>query len=144
VTDRPRALIILVAVFLLGGVVGGSGSYFWFKNSAKSREPSFVRDGPQGRGQGRQRLPELLQLTSEQEARFKEVMAESRRRLGELQNEQRPKIDAIRDETNRKFLEILNDEQRKKFESFLKQMPDRRERSPRGREPEMPPPPRQR
>jgi DNA anti-recombination protein RmuC len=141
VTDRPRALIILVAVFLLGGIVGASGAYFWLKNSANHREPAFVRDGPQVRGQGRQRLPELLQLTSEQEARFREIMTESRKRLGEVQKEQRPKIDAIRDETNRKFLEILNDEQRKKFEKFLKQAQERMERMPRGRQNEPVPPP---
>ena len=141
-TDRPRALFILVAVFLLGGIVGAAGSYFWLKNSAVSRQPGFARNSPQGgRNQGRQKMPDLLQLTPEQESRFREIMAESRRKLGELQKEQRPKIDAIRNETNRQFLEILSEEQRKRFESFLKQMGNRRERPPRGLQPELPPPP---
>jgi Spy/CpxP family protein refolding chaperone len=141
VTDRPRALVILVAVFLLGAVIGASGSYFWLKNSENRREPSFGRIPLPSRGQGRQRLPDFLQLTPEQETQFKEIMAESRRRLGELQKEQRPKVDAIRDETNRRFLEILNNEQRKKFELFLKQVQGFRQRPPRGREGELPPPP---
>jgi len=141
VTDRPRALIILIAVFLLGGIAGGAASYFWLKNYLDSRAPAFSRNVPQPRGQGRQMMSELLQLTPEQEARYREIMEESRRKFGELQKEQMPKINAIRIETNRKFSEILNDEQRKKFESFVKEWEGRRERMPRGRQPDLPPPP---
>ena len=29
--DRPRALAVLIAVFLLGCLAGSAGSYFWLK-----------------------------------------------------------------------------------------------------------------
>ncbi len=134
-TDRPRALIILVAVFLLGCITGAGGSYFWLKKSTIPAMPQ-MGNAPSGHGQGRQRMPELFQLSPEQEARFREIMAESRRKLAELQNEQRPKIESIRSETDRKLHDILNEEQRKKFDSYLKEMQNRRGREPRGRGPE--------
>lgn len=137
-TDRPRALIILIAVFLLGCITGTIGAYIWSKKSLDFRAP-MMGSGPQVRGQGRQRMTDLLKLTPEQESRFREIMAESRRKLGELQKEQIPKIEAIRIETNRKFSETLNEEQRKKFEAFLKQWQDRGDRPPRGRDSELPP-----
>jgi Spy/CpxP family protein refolding chaperone len=84
-------------------------------------------------------LPELLQLTPDQEARFRATMAESRKQLDALRSEQAPKIEAIRSETNRKLSSILNEEQRKKFAAFLKEMENRRRRSPRGRGLETPP-----
>ncbi len=134
-TDRPRALIILVAIFLLGCVIGAAGTYFWQGKSTIRAVPQ-MRNAPSGHGQGRQRMPELFQLSPEQEARFREIMAESRRKLADLQNEQRPKIEAIRSETDRKLHDILNEQQRKQFDSYLKGMQNRGERDPRGRKPE--------
>ncbi len=138
-TDRPRALIVLIAVFLLGCLSGILGGYFWSKRSAE-QPPPMMRNGREARGgQGRQRMTDLLGLTPEQERRFRDIMEESRRKLMDLQKEQMPKVEAIRNETNRRFLEVLSEEQRKKFEAFLKEWQARRERGPRG--PELPPPP---
>jgi Spy/CpxP family protein refolding chaperone len=106
-------------------------------------------EGPPGL-QGRQRWQELLrslQLTPEQDARFKEIMMESWKEMEQLRKqgeplwkqldamrlEQSPKLDAIRTATNRRVTEILNPEQRRKFEEFLKEA-DLRRRPPRGRE----------
>jgi uncharacterized membrane protein len=138
VTDRPRALVILIAVFLLGGIIGATGSYIWLKKSMSSPAP-MMGNIPQARSQGRPRMPEFLKLTPEQETQFREIMAESRRKLGELQKEQAPKVEAVRTETNQRFSEILNEEQRKKFEAFQKEMQNRRERAPRVRESGPPP-----
>jgi DNA anti-recombination protein RmuC len=77
-------------------------------------------------------MTELLQLTSEQETRFRQIMAESRKQLSQLQHEQAPKIEAIRAETNRKLTAILNAEQQEKFESFVKEI--RRRHLPGGRQ----------
>ena len=132
-TDRPRALVIIIAVFILGSLAGAIGSYFWLKKSVSYPAP-MMRNIPQGRGSGRSRMSEMFGLTPEQEARFREIMAESRRKLSELQREQAPKLEAIRTETNREFAKILNEEQRKKFEAFLSESQNRRDRMPRGRD----------
>ncbi len=136
--DRPRALIVLIAVFLLGCLSGILGSYLWSRRYPEASLP-IARDIRQPRDQGRQRMSDLLGLTPEQERRFREIMEESRRKLMELQKEQMPKVEAIRNETNREFSEVLNEEQRRKFEAFLEEWQKRRGRGPRG--PESPPPP---
>lgn len=139
-TDRPRALAVLIAVFLLGCILGSAGSYLWLRNPVgpPTRAIRNLPPGPGGPG-GHQRFSELLQLTPEQESRFREIMAESRRQLDALRTEQVPKLEAIRAETNRKLMSVLNEEQKKKFAAFLKEMGDRGERRPprggRGMEP---------
>jgi len=140
VTDRPRALAVLIAVLLVGCIIGSAGSFIWTKRPfgpfnqdrgyAESRNRPPGPGGP-GPGQGRRRLTELLQLTPDQEKQFREIMAKSRKQLSDLQVEQMPKIEAIRIDTNRRLTAILNPEQRKKFETFVQEMESRRIRIPR-------------
>ena len=154
-TDRPRALAVLLAVFLVGCLAGASGSYYYLKHNADAQSHRR-QEGPPG-FQGRQRWLDLLrslQLTPDQDARFKEIMMESwkqmdplrkqgdplRKQLDAMRAEQMPKIEAIRAETNQKISAILNPEQRKKFDAFLKEAEDMGKRMPRGREFEPPPP----
>jgi Spy/CpxP family protein refolding chaperone len=143
VTDRPRALAVLITVFLLGCLLGFAGSYYWFgktvEHGAAGREnsPPRIQEPP--------RLSELLKLTPEQDQRFHEIMAEAREQLDALRFEQDemrealrakqgPKIERIWAETNHKFSAILDEEQKKKFEDFLKDMEAMRKRQPsRGR-----------
>jgi uncharacterized membrane protein len=133
VTDRPRALAVLIAVFLVGCIIGSAGSFIWMKRPFGPFNQE-IRNGSPGPGQERRRMADLLQLTPEQQTRFREIMAESRRQLFQLQLEQSPKIQTIRNETNRRLLSILNEEQQKKFEGFVKEMENRRGRVPGGRQ----------
>jgi Spy/CpxP family protein refolding chaperone len=131
-TDRPRALAVLISVFLLGCILGAIGANLWSKKNLASPRAGMT-NALSGHGQEQQRLQEILKLTPDQEARFREIMAESRMQLEGLRAEQAPKIEAIRGETNRKLESILNEEQRKKFKDFLAEMGKRRERNTRTR-----------
>ena len=137
-TNRPRALAVLIAVFLVGCIIGSAVSFVWMKRpfGPLNQDSGYTefRNRPPGPGQGRRRMTEFLQLTPDQEKRFREIMAESRKQLSELQVEQAPKIEAIRIETNRKLTAILNPEQQKKFETFVKETESRRRRVPGGRQ----------
>jgi Spy/CpxP family protein refolding chaperone len=150
VTNRPRALAVLLAVFLVGGIAGAAGSYYWLRRDMRTQQNHRRDPGPPGL-QGRQKWQQLLyslQLTPEQDARFKEIMMESWKQMEELRKEaepirrqmsalmeaQEPKITAIRTETNRRFSAILNPEQREKFEAFLKEAESMGRRPPRGRD----------
>jgi hypothetical protein len=137
VNDRPRALAVLIAVFLLGGILGSAGTYFWLRKHPGLQIEAQRTNAPSA--PGRARRPDLLQLTPDQQARFGEIMTESRKQLDALRIEQIPKIEAIRSETNRRLSSILNEEQRKKFDAFLKEMESRRTRPSRGRRFERPP-----
>ena len=141
-TDRPRALAVLIAVFLLGGIAGSGGMYFGQRhlhNSDKRANQAF----PPGPQQGRQRMKEQLQLTSAQETQFGKIMAESRKQMDVVRaqdqpkiekifSEQQPKIEAIVTETNKKLMAVLNPEQQQKFEALWKEMNARRRHSPYG------------
>lgn len=154
-TNRPRALAVLLAVFLAGGIAGAAGSYYWLRQNSMAQN-HHREEGPPG-FQGRQRWQDFLrslELTPEQDARFKEIMMESwkqmeqlrkqadplRQQLNAMMSEQMPKLESIRAETNRKFADILNPEQRQKFESFLKEAGSMGRRPPRGRDFGPPPP----
>jgi len=141
-TDRPRALAVLVAVFLLGGIVGSGGMYFW-QQRTRSQDRRIGQGGPPGPQQGRQRMKELLQLTSDQQEQFGKIMADSRKQMDEVRiqdqpkiekifSEQQPKIEAIFSETNKKLMAVLNPDQQKKFEALRKEMNSRRRHSPFG------------
>ena len=148
-TNRPRALAVLIAVFLVGCIAGAAGSYYWIKQNTQVQSHRR-EEGPLG-FQGRQRWQDLLrslQLTPEQDARFKEIMTDSwkqmeqlrkqseplRRQMNTMMDEQIPKVEAIRAETNRKFAAILSPEQKKKFDVFLKEAESMKRHPPRGRD----------
>lgn len=139
-TDRPRALAVLIAVFLLGGIIGSGGTYWWTKKYQAAGTVQNRRPGPRPE---RPRWREVLQLTPEQAEQFEKIMAESRKQMQSVRAEQEPKIqrlfseqgprlDAIIAETNKKLMAMLDKDQQKKFESLLKEMNSRRGRLPRG------------
>ena len=149
--DRPRALAVLIAVFLLGCLVGSSGSYFWFKKSQDldRRPPDFrdnaMKNGPLPRPE-RPNFAAILGLTTEQDARFKEIVAEYRKKVTEFRKqtdrfhfEQDEKIRANLSEMNRELTAILSEEQKKKFAAWQKEFENTRRPSPRRRD--FPPPP---
>jgi hypothetical protein len=130
VKDRVLASIVLIAVFILGCLLGAAGSYFGIKKYTKHQ--TATRDYGPPPPHGRPQLFELLEMTKEQTVRFGEIMKESRRHLDALQMEQRPKIEAVLEETNRKIASILNEKQQKKYQEFLKDLRRWRSREPRG------------
>ncbi len=124
-SDRSRALAVLVAVFLLGCVVGAGGFSIWSARSSLADRSGRV--GPLARRDPQKKLAEVLKLTAEQEVKFREIMAESRQQIEAVRKENAPKMEAIRSEMDKKLMAILNDDQKSKFEAFRKEMEQRRE-----------------
>jgi uncharacterized membrane protein len=122
-TERRRALITLLAVFLFGTLTGGGAVYVWMEK-VQASAPAFgdLREfGPLA-------LPQRLQLTPEQEIRFKEIMKESRDQFDAARAEGAPRFRELREEMHRKIFSMLNQEQRRQFETFVKEMESRRNR----------------
>jgi len=150
VKDRPRALIVLIVVFLLGCLAGSAGSYYWFKKSIEAgRRSSDFREGAVKDGSRPRPEPpnfkQILDLTPEQDARLKEIVAESRKQMAEFRkqtdafhSEQDNKIKTVISEMTGKINAILNEEQKKKFAAWQKDFENKRRPSRRR---DFPPPP---
>jgi hypothetical protein len=130
VKDRVRALIVLFTVFVFGCFLGATGSYFWFAKYSKSPIARWENGPPPPHG--RPRLPELLEMTRDQEVKFEEIIKESRRQLDALQMDQRPKIEAVLEATNQKISSILDEKQRIKYHASLQDLKKWRSREPHG------------
>ncbi len=135
-SNRARALTVLIALFLFGGAVGAGSVYMWARKALRERSPRAEQSGHRPL-----MLSVRLKMTPDQEKRFREILAESRKQLDEVRAESAPRVFAIRAEMNRKIAAILNDEQKKEFEAIQKEMESSRGgRGGRGRRPEWGPP----
>jgi hypothetical protein len=147
-TDRPRALVVLISIFLAGCIIGAAAFFIWVKaqpesfpfsqNARNFRMPPGPRRG--GRGNP---WTEMLNLKPEQEKSVNQIMQESNHQLDALQREYEPKYEAVNaelepkiraifDDRHRKIVTILDEDQKKKFEDFLKRFEERRNRVPGG------------
>jgi hypothetical protein len=150
VKDRPRAIAVLIAVFLIGCLAGAAGSYFWVKRSASlnRRLPDFrggaMREASMPRPEP-PRFKEILGLTPDQDASFQKIIGETRNQMAETRKQmdafhfqQDAKIRVLISDMNGKLNSVLNEEQKKKFAAWQKDFESKR-RPPRRRD--FPPPP---
>jgi len=132
--DRPRALAVLVAVFLVGIVLGAAGSYYWFK-PAEDTARTFrdMRPTPSPPKElVRPPYPEL-NLTPEQAEKHAEIYAEARGKLRDIDTKNRQQMweqmkvqmanlekqeDAVWDEAYPKLIAVLDEEQKVEFDKF--------------------------
>jgi hypothetical protein len=122
-SDRLRALTVLVAVFLLGCMVGATCFLVWGGKVVAARGS---RGEPFSRGDRPMRLVERLQLSPDQEAVVRTILAESRKQMDAVRAESTPRTAVIRADMDKKISAVLNDEQKKKFDEFRKEMESRR------------------
>jgi hypothetical protein len=144
--DRPRALAVLVAVFLVGILIGAAGSYLWFKPEADTPRAFDRRTPPTPSSPGGP-SPEIpdFNLTSEQEKKLKIIWKETGEKLRSLMHEQREfmvdgdkKREEIIDENDRRVRAELNEEQKAIFDPWIEELRKQRQRSPRRMGPEPP------
>lgn len=134
--NRPRALAVLIAVFLIGIMIGVAGSYLWLKPSSEVSR-SFEGKRPPPPRDPWPDLPEF-NLTSEQEEKLKPIWKETREKLEALEREMHKKLvegekkrQEIMAENDRRVRAILNEEQKGKFDPWIEQVRKWRERSSR-------------
>jgi Spy/CpxP family protein refolding chaperone len=115
--NRTQALAVLIAVFLVGCVLGIAGLRFWERSSQGEGGLLF----PWREQDRANRLVGLLQLTPEQNAQLNAILQDTRRQIDASRLETERNMDAIRAQANAKIEAILNDEQKKKFAQYLKE-----------------------
>ncbi len=114
---RPsaKAIGLLVAVFVLGGVVGSLGTYLGTHDHEIHRRQGFVET-----------LDRQLQLTPAQLKQVKAIFAEGHQRWKAIydksQEQARPQYDALHAEMRSRILAILTPAQQAEFKSFLQHL----------------------
>jgi len=146
--DRPRALAVLVAIFLIGIIIGTAGSYFWLKPSTSDTTPLSTPGSslpPNGAVRPKPPASPELNLTSEQEKQLKEIWSDTREKMQELGREQQgqmAELDKKRNEIwaehDSKIRSVLDEDQEMKLNDWMRKFRDSRERSPRRMGPEQP------
>jgi Spy/CpxP family protein refolding chaperone len=114
--NRTRAVAVVVAVLLIGCILGVAGYHFFFEKRDQPK-PAVSNSGHVSGHAGR--LVERLQLTKEQEKQLGEILEDSRRQIETGRNEFNSKMQEIRGKTNERIAAILNDEQKQKFQQIL-------------------------
>ncbi len=113
--NRTRAVAVIVAVLLIGCILGIAGYRFYERGFGT--KPAISAAGHVSGHAGR--LTDRLQLTREQENQLSEILENSRRQIEDCRKESDSKLQEIRAKTNERIAAILNDEQKKKFQQII-------------------------
>lgn len=110
-----KAIGLVAAVFLLGGLVGVFGSVVLGRMDRRPRRERVV-----------DRLTRVLDLNSRQRHEVKGIFADAHRRFTaayrQSQKQARPQYDAIRQDVHARIRAILTPTQQVKFNRFLKRL----------------------
>jgi len=129
-SQRKRAALFLVLVFLCGLLAGAVATNLWV-----DREPGTVRfrmDSPSSSRRQRavERFARRLNLTPQQATHLNEILDEVR----DAYQEQELVIERLRQEAPARIREILDDEQKAEFDEMLSRGDRRRRRHERDRD----------
>ena len=129
-SQRKRAALFLVLVFLCGLLAGAVATNLWV-----DRGPGTVRfrmDSPSSSRRQRavERFARRLNLTPEQATQLNEILDEVR----DAYQEQELVIESLRQEAPARIREILDDEQKAEYDEMLSRGDRRRRRRERDRD----------
>jgi len=138
VNNRTRAIVWVLAVFLIGALSGGGMVYIFMAprstawhstTNTATRPPRGPRDNPD---RMIEELSRVLALSEEQKTQVREIFEGSRKDYHLAFRE-------VRTKTHRKLEHVLNPEQMKKFDEFMREREKARDRG-RGEKPPGPAP----
>ena len=119
---RLKILLVLVGVFLLGGVTGASlDSFYRMRGHARSGE----RHG--GRGDMFEKMRRDLNLSEQQSTEIRAILDQTRNEYRTLRAEARPRYDAARQNARTRIRALLTPEQQKTFDAKNAERDARRE-----------------
>jgi Spy/CpxP family protein refolding chaperone len=124
-----RVYLYFTLTFILGGVLGGAGEYYFLWHNGRLQHP-----GSFNKAHAEAHLKKELNLTPTEMQQLDQIFDASSRKMADLQQQLDPQFQAIHMETRANIRQILDPDQAKKFDEFVRQMDERRKR--RG-----PPPP---
>ncbi len=120
--SKTSAALVLIAIFLLGGVAGGV-SHYLYQTHLRPVRPQ--RQRLMNRHEIVEEMAQELQLDAAQKEQLRVIFQQSRERYNALSVQFRPQYEKIRLETNAAIRAILRPDQKQKFDETLKRMDTR-------------------
>jgi uncharacterized protein YneF (UPF0154 family) len=120
--SKTTAVLLLISIFLLGGVAGGMSHYI-YRNHLRSN----LQQGPRipGAHDIAEEMAQGLNLDTKQKEQLQGIIQQSTDRYRALSRQFRPQYEKIRMETNDEIRALLSPDQRKLFEETLDRMDSR-------------------
>ena len=122
-TDKRKAVILVIILFVLGIALGAVGTHMWDAHVVAAQEHrSVIKD-----------LKTELQMTPSQEQQFDIAIKQERSKFHELNAQERkewdPKWDAVRQQGRESIRTILTPEQQAKFNAFVQKLDEQRRKA---------------
>lgn len=125
--SKTRAALLLVGLFLLGGVAGGVAHRIYLNHIASAQSP---RPRIPNSHDITEEMAQSLNLDTQQKEQLKVIIQQSREHYGALSRQFRPQYEKIREDTNAAIRTILRPDQLRRFEDTLKKMDIRHQARP--------------
>lgn len=110
---KTQAWLLMLVVFLLGGVTGASMDRFWF---LKGQSSPAAKHGERGPGRIVERLQSDLNLTEEQTTAVRGIFADMRKEFPPSRFDECPGLKESREKSRARIRAILTAEQQKKYD----------------------------
>jgi Spy/CpxP family protein refolding chaperone len=124
-SDRRKAAALVALVFVLGIAFGVVGVL-----AGRRVLSAGNRGNGNGNGNGQdQQLGQLtrdLNLTTDQERQFRQILADERDRYDAVRKEMDPQLRQVREQNRERIQQILTAEQRTEFDAFMRESRNRR------------------
>ena len=121
--SKTSAALMLIAIFLLGGLSGGVAGYLYQNHLGQGltqRTPANTKRDVV------EEMSQSLHLDAQQKEKLKDIIKKSGERYSTLAMQFRPQYELIRTETDQAIRAILRQDQRQHFEETLEKMETKR------------------
>ncbi|MGA2261143.1 MAG: hypothetical protein ABSH28_06895 [Acidobacteriota bacterium] len=136
--SKTSAALMLIAIFLLGGVAGGVSHFIYQNHIISSQPPRSRAPNPHDIVED---MAKHLNLDPQQKEQLRTIINKSRERYRNLAMQFRPQYEKTRAETNEAIRAILRPDQGQHFEETIEKMDSWRRDRPRENAPNQPGPP---
>ena len=124
---KQRAAVWVVAVFVLGALLGGVSVGYYMSAKAQAQAKPMLNDDAR-RAQKVALLTQELNLTTEQAKQLDDAIRQAQIKFKAIREASQPQIDATRAEGREKVRGFLTPDQRPKYEDYLRKVDEERRR----------------
>lgn len=122
-TTRIKVWLVVIGVFLLGGVTGAALTSVYRMKASERQE---MRGRRNGKGDGLERMKRDLNLSDSQATEIRAILDQTRNEYRALREECRPRYDAVRQSARSRIRALLAPDQQQRFDALAAERDARR------------------